>query len=153
MINPTTLFNYKDGKLYWKEAPSDFVKEGQLAGRKGTRGYWQVKIKGKMYSLHHLIWWIHHGHKPRYIDHIDGNPENNCIENLRECTLSENQRNSKLSRRNTTGVKNVFWNKNVQKYTVRINGINLGHFKEITEAANVASLYRVQLNGEFARDV
>lgn len=150
---PTHLFEYLNGNLYWKIAPSSFVKAGQLAGRKGTRGYWQVKINGKMYSLHHLIWWIHHGYKPRYIDHIDGNPENNRIENLRLCTLSENQANAKISKANTSGYKNIFWNKKRKKWTVRINGKMIGHLHSLDEARSLAVFTRKELNGDFARDL
>lgn len=146
------ILEYKDGNLYWKIRKSFNITVGQIAGRPNQRGYWQVKIDGKMYLVHHLIWWLVHGQKPQYIDHIDGIPSNNRIENLRECTLSQNQKNAKLSSRNKTGIKNVFWNKNLRKYTIKINGKVLGHTSNIKEAITFAVLMRAYLNGEFARD-
>ena len=53
-------------------------------------------VGGKLYALtyHRGIWALCNGRWPKLvIDHIDGNRDNNRIENLRECTLSENAKN------------------------------------------------------------
>lgn len=153
--HPSDLFEYKDGSLFWKVSPSDFVKVGQRAGRQGTRGYWQVKINGKMYSLHHLIWWIFHGYKPCYIDHIDGDTNNNRIENLRECSLSNNQFNSKIRVTNSSGYKNVVLDKRTGKWMVRITCHGIRHHYSPFDTAEEASMYamemRNKLHKEFAR--
>jgi hypothetical protein len=151
MDNPKELFWYEDGKLYRKHSTGG-MRAGSLAGRQGTRGYWQVKINGRMYSVHHLVWWIFHGYKPEYIDHIDGDPTNNRIGNLREATHTQNMWNAKLSVRNTTGHKGVFWNKQRQKYTAKLNGQVLGHCDDLLEAAALVVYTRAFGHGEFARD-
>lgn len=151
MTNPKEIYWYEDGKLYRKHS-SGGRKAGSLAGRPTQRGYWQVKIDGKMYLVHHLVWWIFHGYKPEYIDHKDGNPSNNRIENLRECTLSQNQENAKLSKANKTGEKNVFWNKAKQAYTVKANGKFIANVENLMEACALAVYTRAWMNGEFARD-
>lgn len=54
---------------------------------------------------HNLVWEVFNGSEPTsIIDHIDGNPFNNNICNLRLCDSSTNQRNVGISSRNKTGV-------------------------------------------------
>lgn len=93
-----TLFYYKDGKLYWKASPSRNVKADDIAGHYGNRRYAQIRINGKYYLKHRLVYLYHHGYfppKPLVIDHINRNRFDNRIENLRAVTKSVNQRNNK----------------------------------------------------------
>ena len=94
-----SLFDYKEGKLHWKESPSRNVKDGDIAGHFGKRRYAQIRINGKYYLKHRLVYLYHHGHlppEPLVIDHINRNRFDNTIENLRAVTKSENQRNNKF---------------------------------------------------------
>ncbi len=62
----------------------------------------------KVYYNHNLIWEICTGSPvTKIIDHIDGNPFNNKMDNLREVDFIRNARNVKLSHRNKTGVVGV----------------------------------------------
>ena len=45
-------------------------------------------------TLHHMVWGVVHGRLPTQIDHINGDPKDNRIENLREVSQSENIMNS-----------------------------------------------------------
>ena len=47
--------------------------------------------------LHRLVWVLCHGRFPKQIDHINGNPKDNRIENLREVSQSENDMNRLLA--------------------------------------------------------
>jgi len=114
------IFDYKDGHLYWKNPKSNRVKIGDKAGNKNINGYFSTKINSKLYKNHRLIFLMHHGYLPKMIDHIDGNPLNNCIENLREATSFENSYNRKTKITNKLNVKNVYWNKEFKKYAVAI---------------------------------
>lgn len=114
-----TLFDYKDGKIYTKLSRSN-AKVGEEAGWIGNRGYKVVGLNYKNTLVHKIIFIMHHGYAPKYIDHINGNRSDNRIENLREATISQNGCNQKLSIRNKTGCKNVSWNKTKQKWVVRI---------------------------------
>lgn len=78
-------------------------------GGKG-RYYTRVTIdgvRGKRLYVHRVLWKMRHGTEPWAIDHIDGNPLNNHPDNLRECSDSANQANTRLRVDNTTGHKNV----------------------------------------------
>lgn len=73
------------------------------------------------------------------IDHIDHNPLNNRIENLRLVSHHENQKNLKLAKNNKTGASGVFWEKRSKRFkaVIRLDGKDryLGSFKTIEEAA------------------
>jgi hypothetical protein len=99
---------------------------------------------------------FHHGYIPKIIDHIDNNPANNRIDNLREATQQENCFNSKKRKHNTSGYKNVVWHDSGKKWAVRlfINGSNK-HFglyfdKEI--ANFVAETMRYKYHKKFANN-
>jgi len=98
---------------------------------------------------------MHHNYFPEYIDHIDNNPLNNKIENLRECTLSQNSQNQKLKSNNTSRIKNVTWHKRVKKWQVQImiNGKNkyFGVYEDLHLAELVATEARIKYYAEFAR--
>jgi len=96
-----------------------------------------------------------HGYVPKILDHINGNKLDNRIENLRPATSSQNNSNSVKQKRNTSGIKNVYWNKNIKKWTVII-GVDkklkyFGSYNSIEEAAEVAKQKRNELHKEFAR--
>jgi HNH endonuclease/AP2 domain len=81
---------------------------GSQAGWRELSGYFRIMIDRKKYMSHRLAWLYVYGSFPkRLIDHIDGNPSNNKISNLRECTASENGRNQKMSCKNTSGVNGI----------------------------------------------
>ena len=93
-----SLFDYKEGKLHWKESQSRNVKAGDVAGHYGNRRYAQIRINGKYYLKHRLVYLYHHGDlppEPLVIDHINRDRFDNRIENLRAVNKSENQRNNK----------------------------------------------------------
>ena len=95
------------------------------------------------------------GYLPKFIDHIDCNPSNNKIENLREATFSQNQHNTKKRITNTSGVKNVHWYKPLKKWMVYIminkKRKHLGYFNNIELAELVAQEARNKYHGKYAR--
>jgi hypothetical protein len=143
-------FYYNDGVLYWK-------KSGKVAGTPHHTGYIQVGYKGKLYGAHRLIFAIHHKWLPEVIDHIDGNRSNNAIENLRPASWSQNLQNMKLRKSNTSGIKNVSWDKERKKWLVQINidkkRVNFGRFDDLELADLVATEARNKYHGLFARHV
>ena len=90
------LFEYKDGNLYWKEDRHRAKLKGNKAGCIKDNRYFVTRVDGKLYYNHRLIFMMHYGYMPDYIDHVDGDGFNNKIENLRECTAQQNQFNRKF---------------------------------------------------------
>lgn len=142
---------YKDGHLYWKVSKG-CAKKGRRAGYK-AKHYEVVKFFGKGYMVHRLIYLIHHGYLPQYLDHIDNDTFNNRIENLREATYSNNNCNVGLTKANTSGVKGVSWCKHHEKWRARVDlnkkTFYLGHHDDIKDAEKVVRKVREQLHKEF----
>ena len=148
------LFEYKDGKLFWKVSRTSRVKVGDEAGNVGQNGYRRINLNYKCYYVHRLVYLIHHNDLPKVLDHIDGNPLNNRIENLRPATSSQNSCNSKIHKHNTSGVKGVSWNKLVHKgetyVCINTKKKNVGFFECLEEAKKAVQKARAELHGEYA---
>ena len=157
-------FDYKDGRLYWKNRTSNRNKLGAKAGSPDKHGYVNICFNYKKHKMHRIIYLMHHGYLPKEIDHIDGNPLNNKIENLRAATHSENLKNQKIKSCNTSGNKNVGWAKREQRWRVRLTVAgkdkHIGYFKDreladlvAMEACNLYhkefSSYKGVLHGQF----
>jgi len=148
------LFEYKDGKLFWKVKRGGGVKPGDEAEYINNRGYKVVRINKAPYLQHRLIW-VMHGNEPvDFLDHIDGDKLNNRIENLRPATVSENKWNTKVPITNTSGIKGVCWNKNQMRWNghVRFKGKqhHVGSFENKEECAKAVKEFREKLHGDFA---
>jgi hypothetical protein len=146
------LFHYRDGELYWKTAnhkTDTHTAVGSISSN-GRKIVWVLK---KSMLVHRIIFLYHHGYLPEFIDHIDGNPINNKVENLRPATRTENNRNAKIRKDNTTGVKGVYPQQGGFVAHTRINGKlrYLGWFKTVEEAAIVVKQARELHHKEFAR--
>jgi hypothetical protein len=147
-----SIFEYKDGQLFWKIKPSCRIHKNTIAGT-WNNGYCFVSINKKKYLVHRFIFMMHNGYLPNFIDHIDGNPSNNLINNLRPATKSENACNRKLSIINKSGIKNVNWKKNKWCVQIQINKqkIHIGYYKDIELAELAAIEARNKYHGQFAR--
>jgi len=144
--------NLEKGELYWKVKHTKNIKVGKKVGN-GKR-YPQVMYKGKMYLVSRLIFlWANLRWPVGFIDHIDRNPLNNAIHNLREATPSQNAVNS-FNSKNKTGVRGVHWCKFRKKYVaaIRINGKSklLGRFSSLDEAKAVYQKMAIETFGKFA---
>lgn len=131
-------YDAESGKLFWRQRPQEMFKTENLcrfwndryAGVEAfsscdSNGYRQGAILGRKYRAHRVCWLLLHGEWPHgEIDHVDGNRENNCAENLRDVSRAENQRNRKRNRNNTSGVNGVRFDKRRGKWSavIRVNG-------------------------------
>lgn len=114
------------GKLYWLSR-SLYSWTVAFAGKEAftsvdNHGYRRGAILQVFFKAHRVIWAMNYNHWPDgEIDHIDGDRTNNRLANLRCVTTSQNQKNAKHSRRNSTsGVTGVYWNAADQRWRAQI---------------------------------
>lgn len=90
VVDPTS-----ESGLRWLESGTGRRKDLR-AGAPDTPGYWRVNIDRKGHMIHRIIWEMTIGPIPKgwVIDHINGNPADNRIENLRLASPIENGRNT-----------------------------------------------------------
>lgn len=91
--------DYRDGKLFWRVS-----KQGRQmrrhAGSTDREGYRRINFCGKMRFEHQLVWLYFTGAWPAGgLDHINRNPGDNRIENLRELSHRDNNLNKAQSDR------------------------------------------------------
>lgn len=153
------LFDYRDGELHWKKSGSG-RKIGGRTGYDSSDGYRLIGINGKVYLAHRLIFLFHYNCLPKFLDHIDGDPSNNNIDNLRKTSLSQNQGNQEKHKSHngkpTTSIyKGVSGNKQNKKWQaqIRIDGKlkYLGLFTSETDAAKAYNRAAIEVFGEFAK--
>jgi hypothetical protein len=150
------LFDYADGKLYWRENRGTQKCKGMVAGTLNNDGYIKVRVRelGSSIGVHRVIYCMQHGYMPDFIDHINGVRDDNRIENLRPVTQQQNSYNGKIRTHNTTGHKNVHWYKANKKWGVLLN-VNkkkkfIGLFEDLELAQLVAVEARNKYHGEYA---
>jgi hypothetical protein len=149
---------HSSGRLIIKKATSRGRAVGEFVVgwiKNGSHKYWQMMVRKKKARTHRVIFAIVHGYIPKYIDHIDGNTLNNKIENLRECTQSENSTNSKIRTDNSTGIKGLGFHKSTNRWRGRIKKEGKLHYLQSVNKGKVISWLkktRLKLHGEYAHD-
>ena len=114
--------------------------------------YLDENNKGKIIKLHQLIFQILNQEVPDgyEIDHKDGDKLNNLDDNLRICTHTDNMKNKKKYKNNTSGFTGVTWHKRDKKWEANIKQEYLGHFNTKEEAARAYNAAAIKYFGEFA---
>ena len=87
------LFDYdRAGLLLWKVRKGKVGKPGKVAGSVNVDGYRRIQFDGNRYMAHRLIWIWHHGpvEDALCVDHINGERNDNRIENLQILTQRQN---------------------------------------------------------------
>lgn len=161
-------YNQATGLLWWKHRPISHFKHKwdchafnkKYADKPATytagNGYIYVTVNYSRYLAHRVIWKMVHGKEPsKHIDHINGDPLDNRISNLREATQSQNLCNHAGQRRSKTGLKGASPrsdNPNIFVAQIRINGkqTRIGQFKTAEEAHAAYCKAAKELHGEFA---
>lgn len=114
---------------------------GKKAGSLRRDGRVFIFMSGKMFAAHRLAWLYVYGEWPvNSIDHINGDPSDNRIENLRDVSHTGNTQNLRGPKRNNvSGYLGVVFDKRWGKFDARIatNGkrTSLGRFDTAEEAS------------------
>jgi hypothetical protein len=132
----------ESGQLFWLPREGEKQFNGRFAGREAltaicNSGYRIGLISYQNFKAHRVIWALHYGEWPTgHIDHINGNPSDNRIANLRVVTTQENGRNSKRSVRNKSGITGVYQFAGKWRAVIfNQRSIHLGTFATLEEAA------------------
>lgn len=145
-------YNKETGVFTRIKSTSSRAQAGDIAGYKNTIGYIVIRLVGKRYYAHRLAWLYIHGKFPeKYTDHINGIKDDNRIENLRDCTNSENQCNRSMQTNNTSGFKGVNRSNNKWRAQTNVNGKqkHIGLFNTPEEASQAYQSFVKQNHGEF----
>ena len=115
-------------------------KVGEKAGSLHNKGYWRIRVNGKGYLAHRLVWFFEHGEFPSsFIDHINGDRLDNRIENLRLADYELNAQNKREPHRNNkSGFLGVSWSESSKCWKASIRHkdkrTHLGMFASKEEA-------------------
>lgn len=140
------------GLFYWVR-PGKFhsQRKNRVAGATNKGGYIVIRINTRLYRAHRLAWLYVYGSPPKSLDHINRNPSDNRVENLRPCTQSQNMVN--MAQRGTkTGFRGVEQRGKRFKAYIHANGgkIFLGSYSTPEEASAAHEARRIELWGDFA---
>jgi hypothetical protein len=140
-IRQMLVYDAESGSFTWLcNRKGRAARVGAPAGSKRPDGYISVVVDGIRHYAHRLAWQINVGEIPdgMEIDHIDHDPSNNRIGNLRLVTSSGNRKNRSPDSRNKSGVNGVYWSKNAQAWAVQVRSSrknnHIGYFKDLQEA-------------------
>lgn len=153
-------YDLATGIFRWKKEPRP-VRPclGEIAGTK-TANYILIKLPGfSSIGAHRLAWIYVHGLTigGAEVDHIDTNPLNNAIGNLRLATSSEQKQNKKVQSNNRSGLKGAFYHAAHKgkkwRTQIKVGGklIFLGYFHTAQEAHEAYGRAAIEHFGEFAR--
>jgi hypothetical protein len=146
--------------LAWKNPTSTKLKQGDVAGAKNKEGYWNVgiKIKNKttLFAVHRIIYFLNtkENISNLYVDHVNNNPSDNTITNLRLATNQQNSCNKQKAKHFSSKYKGVSWDKKQNNWRAQIcsnyKKIYLGNFETELEAASAYNNAAKTLHNSFA---
>ena len=151
------VWEYKNGSLYWLVKCGRGIAVKQPGDKvivvPDSLGYEYVTYKRKHYAIHRVVFLLNYKWLPDCIDHIDGNPTNNDIVNLRVATRLQNQFNRRINTKTKSGVKNVtpHQGKWSVRFSIKGKTKHFGCYDDIELAELVAQEVRLKLHKEFSR--
>lgn len=127
---------------------------GTPTGSVNNWGYKRLRFMKRDYLCHRVIWTLVHGPIPSgsEIDHIDGNPLNNRIGNLRLASRGQNASNRCSHPGGTSGVRGVYkhtcgrWAAQI-KHAGKVK--YLGLFDKVEDARAAYVTAATKMRGEF----
>lgn len=155
-------YNPETGDLRWRERPSSMFCHPKAAEDWNERfagkpaltaimvaGYRKGHLLGRQVQAHRVVWALQTGQWPReQIDHINGDRSDLRFANLREVSPTENARNQRRSRLNTSGHTGVAFVKKTGKWAayIRSDGrrVHLGFHDKLEDAASARRAAEVE---------
>jgi len=130
----------------------DLAKDKKWFLKQHEHGHYVASGSGSNYiSLSRLIMNAKPGEE---VDHQHHDRLDHRKSNLRVCTKSQNQCNSRVRSDNKTGIKGVYWHKKTKKWKVELQKNRMrypiGEFKDFEQAKAAAQKARIELHGEYA---
>jgi hypothetical protein len=146
------LYLHDRGYFLWKARPESSFKskrsysnfktqfESRRVGSYDSKGYEKVQIDGKKYLVHRVLWCVTNFIEPcdlkDEIDHKNGDPSDNRIENLRVVSKKVNRKN-RINPWNKIGVLGVKPHKS-GKYEARVSCNGKQYYLGVFETKEMA---------------
>lgn len=150
------LFSYNlDGSLTRLKSSGSEMLGSITFGNWCKRGYREISVDGLLYKFHRVVWKINYDEEPLELDHINRNPSDNRVENLRPSNRSMNCKNLSMGVLNKSGFFGVHWSNERKKWvsqiTCELKNYNLGRFENIKDAVLAYNEKCNELHGEFGK--
>lgn len=170
---PTVLrqllrYEPETGKLFWRDRGERLFPnkrhyltwKTRYCGKEAlcnisSAGYYRGNVFNRNILAHRAAWAVHYGEHPKAdIDHINGNPLDNRLTNLRHATRSENMANSRPARGKSSKYLGVSFEKSRGKWAAELTRHykkhRLGRFDSEVEAAKAYDDAAKHLHGDYA---
>jgi len=160
LLHDLLRYDGETGKFYWRKSVKYDMPEGCEAGCVSGNGYVRINIRGYgQLAAHRLAWVYNHGalDSDQEIDHIDNDPSNNRMSNLRLATSSQQKMNKRVQSNNRSGLKGAYYHAAHKgkkwRSQIRVEGryVFLGYFHTAEEAHAAYGAAAAHYYGEFAR--
>lgn len=154
-------YDSETGVFRWIKEPRKIgARLGKVAGTTRATGYVFIGVPAfGQFGAHRLAWIYVHGLTigGAEIDHIDTNPSNNAISNLRTATSAQQKQNKKVQSNNRSGLKGAFYHdahrgkKWRSQIKVGSKLIFLGYFETAEAAHEAYGCAAIRYFGDFGR--
>ena len=122
-IKTVLRYCWASGLFSWVATSARLAEVGAVAGTIGKNGYVSISVAGKTYYAHRLAMLYVYGFMPEEVDHKNGDPGDNRLDNLRAGTHflnMQNHREAKSSNK-SSGLLGVTLHKKTGRWLAQIS--------------------------------